>query len=81
MKALYIFLTVVLMLILSFIIHAAVELVYLGWAESAGVEIIWANVSSKSCALPLWLVYILPIAAIIFGVFLGFFWWKKIYRD
>lgn len=80
-KFLYIFLTTILGLILSFIVHAAIELLYLWWAGAADKEVIWTEIFGKSCALPLWLIYLLPIAGIIFGIWLGFIWWKKIYGD
>jgi len=81
MKAIYVLLTVVFFLIISFIIHAIIELLYLWWAQSVSTEIVWTGVFGKSCALPLWLIYLLPIVAIFVGIGLGFFWWKKIYRD
>lgn len=81
MKAIYILLTVILGIILSFIAHAVIEMVYLWWAKSAGVEICWTKIFGSSCALPWWLIISLPILGIILGLFLGFWWWGKIYQS
>jgi dolichol kinase len=78
-KTIYIILAAFLGLILSFIAHAVIEIVYLSWAEEHARTVKWVTVWGGNCALPLWLIYLLPILGIIFGIILGFFWWKKVY--
>ncbi len=80
-KIIYIILAAFLGLILSFIVHAVIEMVYLGWAEEHVHTVKWVMVWGGTCALPLWLIYLLPILGIIFGVVLGFYWWKKVYGN
>jgi len=79
-KTIYIILTAFLGLILSFIAHAVMEMIYLAWARNNNVTVSWTVVIGEACcALPLWLIYLLPILGIIFGIVLGLLWWQKIY--
>lgn len=78
-KTIYIILAAFLGLILSFIAHAALEIVYLGWAEEHARTVKWVTVWEGTCALPFWLIYLFPILGIVFGIVLGFLWWKKVY--
>lgn len=81
-KFVYIFLWTVLGLILSFIAHGAIEMIYLNWAEKNDKPITWITVIGGGlCSLPLWLIYLLPILGVIFGIVLGFFCWKKLYGN
>lgn len=80
-KTFYIIFTSILGLLLSFIIHAMVEIIYLNYAQKNNLIITWTFVfDQKACALPLWLIYLLLVLGIIFGIWLGFFWWKKVYK-
>lgn len=78
-KTIYIILAAFLGLLLSFITHGVIEIIYLNWAEKNNVAVKWVTVWGGSCSLPIWLIYLLPILGIIFGIGLGFLWWKKIY--
>ncbi len=81
-KLAYVVLAVILGIILSFIIHGIIEMIYLNWAEKNNILIKWAVVwGDKTCALPLWLIWLLPVIGIAFGLWLGFWGWKKIYQN
>jgi len=80
-KTIYITLAAVLGLLLSFIAHAGIEILYLNWAEKYDLPIKWVTIGSAGCALPLWLIVLLPILGILGGVLLGFFGWKKVYLE
>ena len=76
-KVFYIFLWVVLGLILSFILHGVIEIIYLHWAEKNNVVVNW--ILGGSCTLPLWLVVLLPVVFTILSVWCGLVAWRKIY--
>ena len=78
-KILYIVLWVVLGLMLSFILHAIIEIAYLRWAEANNVIVKF--VLGGSCALPLWLIILLPILGVIFGLWVGQIAWNKVYVE
>jgi len=77
-KTIYIILWALTGLLLSFIFHAIIELLYLKYADPAKVH--WVSVFGGICALPIWLIYLLPILFIAFGLFAGFYFWKVIYH-
>jgi len=79
-KIIYLFLSIVLGLILSFLIHALIEIIYLQNVNSATVN--WHSVLGKgSCALPIWLQIGLPILGIVGGYLLGCWWWRIVYIE
>ncbi|MFA6493261.1 MAG: hypothetical protein WCV58_03940 [Patescibacteria group bacterium] len=78
-KVSYIILWIFLGLILSFGLHAIIEVIYLGWAQKHNVIVSWAL--SGSCALPLWLIILLPVLGMIFGIYCGLKAWQKIYVE
>ncbi len=78
-KIVYLILWIFLGFILSFIFHAIAEMIYLRWTEENNLVVNW--VLNGACALPLWLIIILPILGIIFGLWCGLKAWKKIYQD
>ncbi len=81
-KLAYIVLAVILGIILSFITHGIIEMIYLNWAEKNNILIKWTTVwGDKVCALPSWLIWLLPTIGAIFGLWLGFWGWKKVYGD
>lgn len=74
----YLVLWIILGLILSFIFHAIIEIIYLNWAKKNDLAVNW--VLNNTCALPLWLIFLLPIFGIIFGLWCGLISWQKIYK-
>ena len=77
-KIVYIILWIFLGLILSFIFHAVIEIIYLSWAKENNAPIHW--VLNGACALPSWLIILLPVLGIIFGIWLGLIAWRKVYH-
>lgn len=77
-KIIFVALPVILGILLSFVAHAVIEILYLNWAIRTNAVIEWTRVSGdKSCALPFWLIYLLPVLGIVFGFWFGLCWWKK----
>lgn len=70
-KTIYLIFSIILGLLLSFILHAGIESLYLKYAK----EITWHH----GCALPHWLSIGLILAGLIGGYFLGRFWWRLVY--
>jgi len=78
-KSVYIIITSVLGLLLSFIVHAIIEVKYLDWLETQGLRAHWYGIFGKSCALPPLFNYSLFITGVLFGIWLGFIWWDLVY--
>ena len=79
-KIIYLLLSVELGLILSFLIHALVEIIYLKNTDSAAVD--WHSVLGKgACALPVWLQIGLLVLGIVGGYLLGRWWWRIVYIE
>lgn len=78
-KFFYLVLWIFLGLILSFIFHSLIEMIYLGLAQKNDWLVTWTL--SGDCALPMWLVIGLPILGVIFGLWCGFIAWRKIYIE
>jgi len=76
-KAVYLFLTTVLGLFLSLIVHAAIEIGYISWALNRGRTVPFYG----NCALPPVLQASLWISGGVGGFFLGRYWWRKIYVE
>ncbi|MFH1509204.1 MAG: hypothetical protein ABIE68_03505 [bacterium] len=62
-------------IILSFFVHAVVEMWYLNYLSDNSFEVIWHG----GCALPYYLQIIILLAGAIGGFFLGKAWWKLVY--
>ncbi|MFC1618274.1 hypothetical protein ACFL2B_03275 [Patescibacteria group bacterium] len=81
-KIVYIFIAALLGLILSFIAHAIIEIIYLDWLTRTGQDITWPEFFGHSgCALPIWLQVLLPILGIAGGLWIGFWGYKKVYEN
>ena len=78
-KTFYIIITTVLTVLLSFIIHALVEIAFLNWAEINDLTVEWNSTLGKSCALPLIFSAVLLVVGFFGGIWLGFIWWKMVY--
>ncbi|PIV45259.1 MAG: hypothetical protein COS25_00785 [Candidatus Nealsonbacteria bacterium CG02_land_8_20_14_3_00_37_10] len=78
-KIVFVVLAIILGIILSFLIRAIIEILYLTWAIKTGVVIEWISVfgGEDKCALPTWLIYLLPVLGIIFGIWLGLYLWQE----
>lgn len=76
-KAVYLLATTILGVLLSFIIHAFIEISYLSWAEKRGILVPFYG----NCALPPVLQIGLLLLGIMGGFFLGRFWWRKVYVE
>jgi len=79
-KIVYIILTMILGLILSFIFHALIEIIYINFSLSRGILPKPSFLTSK-CYLPSFLQIFLVLAGLLGGYFLGQFWWKKVYGE
>jgi len=77
-KIAYIFLTAILGLLLSLIIHAILEIILIAWASKQNI-ILTANLNG-SCFLPNWLNFSLTLFGLGFGLLIGFKWWNIIYK-
>ena len=76
-KAVYLFISAVLGILLSFLAHAGIEIAYLNWAQNAGQVVFWYG----GCALPLPLQIALLVSGTAGGFLLGRFWWRKVYIE
>ena len=73
---------IVLGLLLSFIAHVIIEIVYIKYALSK--EIVLTNHMAFGhgyCVMPVWLQILLPILGITLGVLAGRFFWRVIYIE
>lgn len=81
-KGIYIFFTAILGFLLSLLLHAGIESIYLYWLRGQGKTPVWSSVfGGGQCALPIWLELGLAISGIAFGVWLGFQWWRIVYIE
>jgi hypothetical protein len=79
-KIFYIILTIFLGLLLSFIVHALAEVIYLNYAFKNELEIQASYFLGVGwCALPIWVQYTFPVLGIAGGYFLGIYWWDLVY--
>ena len=79
-KTIYILLTIFLGVMLSFILHAIIEVAYIKYALSSGAEVRGTYFLGVGwCALPPWVQYTLPVLGIVGGYFLGQHWWHVVY--
>jgi len=77
-KIAYIFLTAILGLLFSLIIHAIIEIILIALALRQNI-ILTANLNG-SCFLPNWLNFSLTLFGLGLGLGLGFRWWKIVYK-
>ena len=76
-KIIYLFASTILGLVLSFIVHALIEINYLSWAAKHGYIV----VSFGSCFLPPWFQAVIWILGAAGGFLMGKFWWRKLYVE
>lgn len=73
----YIVVTIVLGVFISYLIHAGIEAIYLAWADSTGRLVHWYG----SCALHPVLQVGLVVSGAVGGFFLGKYWWRLVYVE
>ena len=76
-KAVYLFLSVILGLLLSFLAHTAIEMSYLYGSEKFGYSVSYYN----NCFLPPVLQIAILLGGIVGGFLLGRWWWQKVYVE
>jgi len=75
--AVYLFASIILGVLLSFIAHGLIEIGYLRWAESQGQIVPFYG----SCSLlPAFRIALLALG-VVGGFLLGRFWWRKVYDE
>jgi len=77
-KIIYILLTIILGLLLSFILHGVIEINYIDYLLGKGI-LPSPSTLIPQCYLPSFLQMFLLLLGLAGGYFLGQFWWKKIY--
>lgn len=81
-RTFYLVLTTVLGIVMSFGIHAVVELWYLSWADRAGWTVTWyRQLGGGLCALNPTVEYGLLIIGTIGGYLVGRVWWRIVYIE
>ncbi len=79
-KTIYIILSVILGLLLSFVAHGVIEIVYVNYFLSRG-DLPEPSSLNAHCYLPSVLQIGLLLAGLLGGYFGGRFWWHKIYSE
>jgi hypothetical protein len=79
-KIIYIALTMILGLILSFIFHAVIEIFYIDHLLGKGISP-QPSLLTHQCYLPSSLQIILLLAGLLGGFFLGRTWWRIVYVE
>ena len=81
-KTIYILVSILLGLLLSFILHGLFELAVIKAAFSQGKAIEGTYFLGVGwCALPVWVQYTFPLLGIVGGYFLGQHWWRVVYIE
>ncbi|MBI2984496.1 MAG: hypothetical protein HYY50_02630 [Candidatus Kerfeldbacteria bacterium] len=81
-RTLYLALTMLLGVTVSYGLHALIELWYLSWAQNTGRLITWTrHLGIGLCALPRWLQYGLLAAGLVGGFLTGRVWWRWVYGE
>ncbi|MBI2610113.1 hypothetical protein HYW53_02965 [Candidatus Giovannonibacteria bacterium] len=81
-RTIYLIASTLLGLLLSFIAHAVIEIFYIKYALSNGIQL--ENQTAFGfgyCVLPLWLQALLLAAGLIGGYLLGRCWWRIVYIE
>lgn len=76
-KATYICASTILGVLLSFLVHAIIEMGYLSWAEKNNFAVTFY----RGCALPIVLQILLIVGGVVGGFHLGRYWWRMVYVE
>ncbi len=76
-KIAYLAAAIILGLLLSFLLHAFIEIKYLAWAQNQSLAVKYYG----GCFLPPWLQITLWVLGLVGGYFLGRWWWQKLYIE
>ena len=74
-KILYLLAWAILGLLLSILAHALIEINYIAWSLKHGYIVQFYG----NCALPVIIQIMLVVDGVAGGVWLGEFWWEKVY--
>jgi len=81
-RPLYLTLTTILGLIVSYGLHALIETWYLSYADKHQLVIKWTmHFGLGSCALPEWAQYGLLVLGVVGGFLIGRVWWRMVYVE
>ncbi|MDD4902152.1 MAG: hypothetical protein PHE24_03370 [Patescibacteria group bacterium] len=81
-RIIYLISWVVLGLLLSFLAHAAIEIVYINYALAHSLALVNHGAFGHIfCVLPFWLQVSLPVLGIAGGFCAGVFFWRVIYIE
>ena len=76
-KTIYLLASIILGVLLSIIAHSLVEIFCLSWAMSHGqTPVFYGN-----CIFPSWLQVLILLAGAMGGLYLGRWWWGKVYVE
>jgi len=79
-KIIYYIASIFLGLILSFLLHGAIEIIYINYSLGEGV-VPEPSATGHLCFLPFYLQVILPLAGIVGGYFFGRWGWRVVYEE
>lgn len=82
MRPTYLALSIVLGVVFSYGLHAVTEILYLRWAETRSLEVVWYTHFGKGlCALHPIVQYGLLLFGVIGGWLVGRVWWRLVYVE
>lgn len=76
-RAVYLTVSTILGIFLSYLAHAVLEINYLSWVQGQEKPAVFYG----ACALWPWLQILLWAGGAVGGFFLGKFWWRKLYVE
>lgn len=80
-KTIYIILSMVLGVMLSFLLHALIEFFFLEYARAHSVYVNWNMDLGASCSLPGIVQLAILLLGIIGGYTIGQYWWRIVYVE
>lgn len=81
-RPLYLALTTLLGVMVSYVLHALIEVGYLSAAETRGWDVRWTmHLGLGLCSLPVVVQYTLLVAGLLGGFLIGRVWWRWVYVE